>query len=81
MAGACPGAGRRAPWRAPAAPPGVVVIERLVARIPALLTVVLLALLAWIALVQADQPSRLLAGAPLALVLLLYVQSGRGRAG
>lgn len=48
------------------------------ARVPTLLTLVLLALPVWVGLVQADDPGLLLSGVPLLLVLVLYLQAGRG---
>lgn len=55
-------------------------LERAVDRIPALLLLLPLLLLGWVALAQARAPGLLAAGAPLCLVLVLYLQAGwRGR--
>lgn len=55
------------------------VIERLVARAPVLLVILPLALLAWVSIHEQDDPARLLAGAPAAVVLVAYLRSGRRR--
>jgi len=64
------------------APPPLVTgadpIDRLIARIPVLLTALPLALLAYVSLVQRDEPGRLLAGLPALLLTVAYLRSGRG---
>jgi hypothetical protein len=60
--------------------PEDVVIEILIARAPALLMLVVLVLLAWVALLQLGQPELLAAGVPATVVLALYLCAGRGGA-
>jgi len=59
--------------------PGAPAIERLVARLPVLLPLLGLALLAQVALGERDRPTLLWAGLPTALVLVAYLRAGRGR--
>jgi hypothetical protein len=44
-----------------------------------LLVILPLALLAWVSIHEQDDPARLLAGAPAAVVLVAYLRSGRRR--
>ena len=52
-------------------------LEKLVARLPALLVALSLLLLAQVALVQGDEPALLVGGAPAALLLVTYLRAGR----
>ena len=53
-------------------------LERLVARLPTLLLLGLLAVLLWSSL-GASRPDALLAGLPAGLVLVAYLRAGKGR--
>ena len=70
--------GRHSRLQALAAVVEDVPIESLISRAPALLLLAILVLLAYLALLQLDQPGLLAAGAPAAVVLALYLRSGRG---
>lgn len=52
-------------------------LARLIDRMPALLLGGLVLMSAHVALLEADQPARLLASVPAALVLLFYLRAGR----
>ena len=52
-------------------------LARLIDRMPALLLGGLILLSAHVALLEVDQPVRLLASVPAALVLLFYLRAGR----
>lgn len=56
-------------------------LERAIDRLPALLLLAVLALLAHVALFDRHEPGRLMAGIPAALLLLLYLRSGGGGGG
>ena len=53
-------------------------LDRVIDRLPALLLVAVLALLAHVAIFDSHQPGRLMAGIPALLLLLLYLRAGRG---
>lgn len=53
-------------------------LEKLVARIPALLVAASLLLLAQVALAQEHEPRLLVGGVPAALLLVAYLRAGRG---
>lgn len=53
-------------------------LERLVARIPALLVLASLVLLVQVTVVQDDEARVLVHGVPAALLLLAYLRAGRG---
>ena len=55
-------------------------MDRVIDRLPALLLVAALALLAHVAIFDVDQPVRLMAGIPAFLLLLLYLRAGTGGA-
>lgn len=56
-------------------------LDRVIDRLPALLLILVLALLAHVAFFDARQPARLIAGIPAFLVLLLYLKAGSGGGG
>lgn len=56
-------------------------LDRAIDRLPALLLFAVLALLAHVALFDAHEPGRLLAGIPAFLLLLLYLKAGSGGGG
>jgi len=56
-------------------------LDRVIDRLPALLLFAVLLLLAHVAIFDAHQPGRLLAGIPAFLLLLLYVRAGSGSGG
>jgi hypothetical protein len=58
--------------------PGATPIDRLIARIPVLLTLLPLALLGYVSLSVRGEPGRLLAGVPALLLTVAYLRSGRG---
>jgi hypothetical protein len=51
-------------------------IDRLIDRLPALLLLGILALAAQVALVELDEPQRLLAAVPATVLLVLYLRAG-----
>lgn len=53
-------------------------LDRVIDRLPAVLLFLVLALLAHVAFFDVNQPGRLVAGIPAALVLLLYLRAGGG---
>jgi hypothetical protein len=53
-------------------------LDRVIDRLPAVLLLLVLALLAHVAFFDTNQPGRLLAGIPAAIVLLLYLRAGTG---
>ena len=53
-------------------------LDRVIDRLPALLLVAVLALLAHVAIFDVHEPVRLMAGIPALLLLLLYLRAGRG---
>jgi len=55
--------------------------DRVIDRLPALLLLAALALLAHVAIFDAHEPGRLMAGIPAFLLLLLYLRAGTGGAG
>jgi len=55
-------------------------LDRVIDRLPALLLIAALALLAQVAIFEVDQPGRLMAGIPAFLLLLLYLRAGTGGA-
>jgi hypothetical protein len=58
------------------------VLDRVIDRLPALLLLGVIALAAQVALVELRDPERLLAAVPAAVLLVLYLRSGRrGEAG
>jgi len=56
-------------------------LDRAIDRLPALLACALLLLLVHVAVFDRDEPARLMAGIPAALLLLLYLRAGRGGGG
>ena len=56
-------------------------LDRVINRLPALLLLAVLLLLAQVAIFDASQPGRLVAGIPAFLLLLLYLRAGTGGAG
>ncbi len=56
-------------------------LDRAIDRLPALLLIALLLLLAHVALFDAREPGLLLAGIPALLLLLLYLRAGSGASG
>jgi hypothetical protein len=56
-------------------------LERVIDRLPALLLFAVLLLLAHVAIFDAREPGRLLAGIPAFLLLLLYARAGGGGGG
>ena len=54
--------------------------DRVIDRLPALLLIAALVLLAQVAIFEVDQPGRLMAGIPALLLLLLYLRAGTGGA-
>lgn len=53
-------------------------LERAIDRLPALLALALLLLLAHVAVFDRHEPARLMAGIPAALLLLFYLRAGKG---
>ena len=53
-------------------------LDRVIDRLPALLLIAALALLAHVAIFDVDQPVRLMAGIPALLLLFLYLRAGTG---
>jgi hypothetical protein len=53
-------------------------LDRVIDRLPAVLLFLVLALLAHVAIFDARQPGRLVAGIPAALLLILYLRAGSG---
>jgi hypothetical protein len=56
-------------------------LDRVINRLPALLLIAALVLLAHVAIFDAHEPGRLMAGIPAFLLLLLYLRAGTGGAG
>ena len=56
-------------------------LDRAIDRLPALLLLAVLALLAHVAIFDRQQPGRLMAGIPAALLLLFYLRAGSGGGG
>jgi len=56
-------------------------LDRAIDRLPALLLLAVLALLAHVALFDRHEPGRLMAGIPAALLLLVYLRTGGGGGG
>jgi hypothetical protein len=56
-------------------------MDRVIDRLPALLLFAVLLLLAHVAVFEARQPAKLLAGVPAFLLLLLYLRAGSGGGG
>jgi len=53
-------------------------LDRVIDRLPALLLFAALALLAHVAIFDAHEPGRLMAGIPAFLLLVLYLRAGTG---
>jgi hypothetical protein len=57
------------------------VFDKIIDRLPALLLLAILLLLAHVAIFDRHEPGRLMAGIPAALLLILYLRAGSGAGG
>jgi len=54
-------------------------LDRVIDRLPAVLLILVLALLAHVAFFDVNKPAKLVAGIPAVVVLLLYLRAGTGK--